>query len=91
MDEMVLGTIRVVLVLAGVMAGMLLLYRYSGKLRSKLGPKEKGYGLKKADTIALGYKKFVSVVEVDNRVLVIGVGEKEMSLLTHWTKEDVPS
>jgi flagellar biogenesis protein FliO len=91
MDEMLLGTIRVVLVLAGIVAGLLLIYRYSGKLRLKLGPKEKGYGLKKADTITLGYKKFISVVEVDNRVLVIGVGEKEMSLLAQWAKEDIPS
>jgi flagellar biogenesis protein FliO len=91
MDDMLLGTIRVVLVLAGIVASMLLIYRYSGKLRLKLGPKEKSYGLKKTDTIALGYKKFVSVVEVDNRVLVIGVGEKEMSLLAQWTKQGVPS
>jgi flagellar biogenesis protein FliO len=40
------------------------------------------------DTIHLGYKKFISVVEVKDYVLVLGVGEKEMSLLTKWKKED---
>jgi flagellar biogenesis protein FliO len=40
------------------------------------------------DTIHLGYKKFISVVEVKDHVLVLGVGEKEMSLLTKWKKEE---
>jgi len=34
-----------------------------------------------------GTKKFVSVLEIKDYVLVIGVGEKEMSLLTRWKKE----
>ena len=36
----------------------------------------------------LGNRKFVSVVEVKEHVLVIGVGDKEMALLTQWKKEE---
>ncbi|HBA53481.1 MAG TPA: hypothetical protein DCZ04_03240 [Syntrophorhabdus aromaticivorans] len=88
MMEIYLSIIRVVLVLAGIVAGMILLYRYAEKY--KLGLKSKGtaYGLRKMDTIHLGYKKFVSVVEVRDYVLVLGIGEKEMSLLAKWKKEE---
>jgi hypothetical protein len=43
------------------------------------------------ETVHLGYKKFVSVLEIRDRVLVIGVGEKEMSLLTEWRNEETAS
>jgi flagellar biogenesis protein FliO len=39
----------------------------------------------------LGYKKFISVVEVKDYVLVIGGGDKEISLLAKWKKEDKTS
>jgi flagellar biogenesis protein FliO len=38
--------------------------------------------------IHLGYRKFVSVVEIKDQILVIGMGEKELSLLARWTKEE---
>jgi len=81
--------LRVILVLIGIVAGMVFLYRLAAKYKFNLiGPKGSGCGLKKTDTIHLGYKKFVSVVEVKNYILVLGVGEKEMSLLAKWKKED---
>ncbi len=79
---------RVILVLIGIVAGLVFLYRLAGKYSLNLKPKGTEYGLKKMDTIHLGYKKFISVVEVKDYVLVLGVGEKEMSLLTKWKKED---
>jgi len=80
---------RVILVLIGIVAGMIFLYRLAGKYNFNLKPKNtSGYGLKKLDTIHLGYKKFISIVEVKDYVLVLGVGEKEMSLLAQWKKED---
>jgi flagellar biogenesis protein FliO len=88
MDDLLLGTIRTVLVLAGIVAAILLMYRYSGKLKLNLKPKDRIYGLKRVDTLTLGYKKFVSVIEVKDHVLVLGVGEKEISLLARWRKED---
>lgn len=88
MMEMYLGIIKVFFILLGMIAVMILLYRYAGKLKLNLRPKDTAYGLKKVDTIHLGYKKYVSVLEVKDYVLVIGVGEKEMSLLTRWKKED---
>jgi flagellar biogenesis protein FliO len=80
---------RVILVLIGIIAGMVFLYRLAVKYKFNFKPKgTTEYGLKKLDTIHLGYKKFISVVEVKDYVLVLGVGEKEMSLLTKWKKED---
>jgi flagellar biogenesis protein FliO len=81
--------LRVILVLIGIVAGMVFLYRLASKYKFDLiKPKGTGYGLKKVDTLHLGYKKFISVVEVKDHVLVLGIGEKEMSLLTKWKKED---
>ncbi len=86
MENIYLSTIRMLLVLAAIVAAIVVFYRYSGKLRLK--PPGKTFGLQKGETIHLGYKKFVSVLEVQDRVLVVGVGEKEMSLLTSWKKEE---
>lgn len=86
--EMYLGIIKVIFIMAGMIAGIYLLSRYATKMNFRLGPKNSSsYGLKKVDTIYLGYKKFISVVEVKDHVLVIGAGEKEMSLLARWKKQ----
>jgi len=86
MENIYLSTIRMLLVLAAIVAAIIVLYRYSGKLRLK--SPGRSLGLQKGETIHLGYKKFVSVLEVKDHVLVIGVGEKEMSLLASWKKEE---
>ncbi len=89
MDNIYVQMIRVILVLAAVVATMFFLYKYAGKFKfNMVKQKESANSLKKIDMIHLGYKKFISVVEVNNRVLVIGVGEKDLSLLAQWTKED---
>ena len=85
MENIYLSTIRMLLVLAAIVAAIIVFYRYSGKLR--LRQQGRGLGLQKGETIHLGYKKFVSVLEIRDRVLVIGVGEKEMSLLASWKRE----
>lgn len=86
MENIYFSTLKMLLVLAVIVSGIIILYRYAGKYRFNLRPGN--YGLQKVETIHLGYRKFVSVVEVRDRVLVIGVGEKEMSLLADWRKED---
>jgi len=88
MIDMYISIIKVFFTLLGMVAVMILLYRYAGKLKLNLKQKDTVYGLRKVDTIHLGYKKFVSVLEVKDYVLVIGVSEKEMSLLTQWKRED---
>ncbi len=48
---------RVVLVLIGIVAGMVFLYRLAGKYKFNFMSKGTSeYGLKKLDTIHLGYK-----------------------------------
>jgi flagellar biogenesis protein FliO len=86
MENIYFSTIKMLLVVAAIVAGVAVFYRYSGKLR--LRAPVKSFGLQKGETIHLGYKKFVSVLEVKDRVLVIGVGEKEMSLLASWKKDE---
>jgi flagellar biogenesis protein FliO len=90
MEDMFLSTLRVVLVLIGVVAAMFVLRKYLGRYQSGLKSQSAKYGLRKVDTIHLGYKKFLSIVEVRNQVLVIGVGDKEMTLLARWEKEEQP-
>ncbi len=88
MENMYAQIIRVILVLTAIVAALLIFYRYGTKFKFNLKQKETPYSLRKVDMIHLGYKKFVSVVEVKDRILVIGVGEKDLSLLAQWTKED---
>ena len=86
--DMYLGIIKVIFIMAGMIAGIYLLSRYATKMNFRFGAKNSsGYGLKKVDTVYLGYKKFISVIEVKDHVLVIGAGEKEMSLLARWKKQ----
>jgi len=83
-----LGIIKVIFIMAALIAGIYLLSRYAGKLNLRFKPKGAAdYGLKKVDTIYLAPRKFISVVEVRDHVLVIGAGEKEISLLATWRKE----
>jgi flagellar biogenesis protein FliO len=90
MMDTYLGLIKVVLILFGIVASMIVLYRYSGKLKLKLNlrPGQSAYKLSKPASIYLGYKKFISVVEVNEHVFVVGVGDKEMTLLAKWEKAD---
>jgi len=88
MMDIYLNFIKVILVLIGIVAGMILLYRYADKYKFNLKKKNSEYSFKKHDTLHLGYKKFISVVEIKDYILVVGVGDKEMSLLARWKKED---
>lgn len=90
MENVYTQVIRVVLALIAIVAFMLILYRYAGKFKLNLNLKQKEtpYSLRKLDMIHLGYRKFVSVVEIKDQILVIGMGDKELSLLARLTKED---
>jgi flagellar biogenesis protein FliO len=88
MMDVYLSIIKVILILLGIVAGMLLLYRYAGKLKLNLRPGQSEYKLNKPGSIYLGYKKFITVVEVNEHVFVVGVGDKEMTLLAKWKKAD---
>jgi len=83
-----LSIIKVILILFGIIGGIVLAYRYAGKLKLnlKLKPGQSEYKLNKPASIYLGYKKFISVIEVNEHVFVVGVGEKEMMLLGTWEK-----
>ena len=86
--DIYINAIKVIFILLGIVSGMALLYRYAGKFKLNLKPGKSAYNLKKQDSIYLGYKKYVSVVEVNEHVLVIGVGDKDLTLLAKWKKAD---
>ena len=88
MIDIYMGIIKVFLIMLGIIAGIVLLSRYAGKFKIPFRSEDQNYGLKKVGSLYLGYKKFVSVIEVKNHVLVIGGGDKELSLLAKWKKED---
>ncbi|MDW8002906.1 MAG: flagellar biosynthetic protein FliO [Deltaproteobacteria bacterium] len=87
MNELYLGLLKVLFFFLG-MIGILVLVKKTG-LKFYFGSEKKDGDryLKKLDTVHLGYKKFVTVLEVDDRILVLGVSEKEISVLCHWRKE----
>ena len=88
MESIYISALKMLLALAAMVFVALVCYRYMGKWRLNLQPRGQRYGLQKTETIHLGYRKFISIVEVSGRVLVIGVGDKEMALLTEWKKEE---
>ncbi|HPP05732.1 MAG TPA: flagellar biosynthetic protein FliO [Syntrophorhabdaceae bacterium] len=78
--------VKVIFILLFIVTGMILLYRYSEKLRFNLKKGKSPYRLKRIDTIYLGPKKTISIVEVEDYVLVLGVGEKDIRPLLRWKK-----
>lgn len=82
--------IKVILVLLGLLGCLGLLYKVMGKYKGNWNSRSTGYGLRRVETITLGYKKFISVVEIKDQVLVIGVGQDSISLLAQLKKEEVP-
>lgn len=87
MIDLYVNIVKIILVLVGIVAALFVVKRYAGKFQMGLHPKDPQSSLKKVDTMHLGYKKFISVVEIGDNVLVIGAGDKEMSLLAKWKKE----
>ena len=82
--------IKVILVLAGLLGCLGVLYKVMRKYKGNWNPGRGAYGLKRVETIPLGYKKFISVVEIRDQVLVIGVGQDTIALLAQMRKEEVP-
>lgn len=90
MDEIYVNLIKVILLLLGMLGVMALLYRFLGKQKGLLpfaGRKTGGY-VKKLETVHMGNRKFLSVVEVKDHILVIGVGQENMVLLAQWPKAE---
>jgi len=82
--------LKVILTLVGLLGCLGVLYKVLGKYKVKWGTKGAGYGLRRIETIPLGYKKFISVIEVKDQLLVVGVGQDTISLLTQLKKEEAP-
>lgn len=83
---MLIDLLKVIFALLFIVSGMVLLYRYSDKLKFNLKRTKSPYNLKKVDTIFLGTKKSISIIEVEDYVLVLGVGEKDIRTLLKWKK-----
>jgi flagellar biogenesis protein FliO len=89
MDPIYVSLIKMISVLAIIVFGLVVTYRYARRLKiPSLGIRENPYGLKKTGTLHLGFRSFVTVVEVADHVLVLGNSEKELRLLAKWKRED---
>ncbi len=80
--------IKVILVLLGLLGCLGILYKVMGKYKGNWGAKGTSHGLRRLETIPLGYKKFISVIEVRDQVLVVGVGQDTISLLAQLKKDE---
>lgn len=88
MMDVYAGAAKVIFILIGIIAAIILFSRYAGKIKLPFKAEEQSYNIKKVGSLYMGYKKFISVVEINNHVLVVGGGDKELSLLAKWKKED---
>jgi len=79
---------KVFLVLIGLVASIIVLYRYGERLKLKMTPSKatSSYSMKRTGSMYLGYKKQISIIEINEYVFVLAVGEKEMTLLARWKK-----
>ena len=90
MEGMYSEFIKVILVLAGLLGCLGVLYKVMQKYKINWNAKAGRLGLRSVETIPLGYKKFVSVIEVKDQLLVVGVGQDTISLLARIKKEETP-
>ncbi|HEX2965984.1 MAG TPA: flagellar biosynthetic protein FliO [Syntrophorhabdaceae bacterium] len=88
MIDVYTGIAKIVFIMIGIIAGIILFSRYAAKIKLPFRTEEQSYNIKKVGSLYMGYKKFISVVEINNHVLVVGGGDKELSLLAKWKKED---
>ncbi|MCX8022116.1 MAG: flagellar biosynthetic protein FliO [Syntrophorhabdaceae bacterium] len=87
-----LEILKVLFVLVGLVVGIVFLYRLTEKLRLKyqLGRTPGGYTIKKVGSMYIGYKKQIAIVEIEEHIFVLAIGEKEITPLANWKKEERP-
>lgn len=88
MEELYAGIIKVVLFLLGCLALVVIMKKQGLKFSQKGERAQENRSIKKLDTVHLGYRKFVSVLEIEGRILVVSVSDKEISLLAKWRKDE---
>jgi flagellar biogenesis protein FliO len=88
MENVYIAFAKVILVLLAMLGTLVVFHRYAGRFKLNLKPRSGDAVIKKGETIHLGYRKFLSVVEVRDRVFLLAVGQDQVSLLHHWKKEE---
>lgn len=90
MESIYIAFAKVILVLLAMLGILVVLHRYAGKLKLNLnlGARTGDPVIKKGETIHLGYRKFLSVVEVRDHVFLLAVGQDQVSLVYQWKKEE---
>ena len=86
MESVYIAFAKVILVLLAMLGILAALHRYAGKFRLNLGHRAGNGIIRKGETVHLGYRKFLSVVEVRDRVFLLAVGQDQVSLLSQWKK-----
>jgi flagellar biogenesis protein FliO len=91
MENIYIAFAKVILALLAMLGILAAIHRYAGRFKLNLRLQAGNAAIKKGETIHLGYRKFLSVVEVRERVFLLAVGQEQVSLLYHWKKEESDS
>lgn len=87
MESIYIALAKVIFVLLSMLGILAVLHRYAGRFRLNMKARTGDATIKKGETVHLGYRKFLSVVEVKDHVFLLAVGQEQVSLLHHWKKE----
>jgi len=85
--ETSLYIVKLVMFFVAFFCGALLLYRYRGRVAHNFFAKNNSMGLKKRDTLYVGYKKYITLVEFEEYLFLVGVGEKDITILHSWKRD----
>lgn len=88
MDEFYLLLLKVIIFLFGMTGLLVLMKRYGFRLKD--GSKDGNYQreIRKLDSLPIGFRRYLLVLEVKDRIIVVGVSEKEMTPIAQWKKEE---
>lgn len=87
MDEFYLILIKVTLFILGMMGLLVLMKRYGLRIKENFEKRE-GREIRKVDSLPIGFRRHLILLEVMDRIIVIGVSEKEITPVALWKKED---
>jgi flagellar biogenesis protein FliO len=87
MENVYIALAKVIFVLLAMLGVLAVVHRYAGKVRLNLTSRPGASVIRKGDTVHLGYRKFLSVVDVKDRTFLLAIGQDQVSLLYHWEKE----
>lgn len=87
MENLYIAFAKVIFVLLAMLGVLAVIHRYADRLKFNLRSRPGDAAIRRGETIHLGYRKFLSVVDVKDRTFLLAIGQDQVSLLYHWEKE----